>query len=130
MSIKYLSQLSDEEILNMHKKLFCDDIEDELLKVESENHYGEKIYSLVFYENWPDEDDDGNEIPQYIETLYEYSDFEKPISCDTSEDNSRNTKKLFHKFMINRFGKEYIVDLLSDVADVSSEYIMEKMQKK
>ena len=104
MSMNFLLQLSDEELLKLHRYAVCDDIED---KLDKTINYTLGELDITFYENWSEE----NGTASYIETNYTYDDFNGITSHDTSSDGVKSTSK-FRLFMIEKFGYDYIQQLI------------------
>ena len=103
MSMNFLLQLSDEELLKLHRYAVCDDIEDELDKTIN---YTLGELDITFYENWPEEDGTAS----YIETNYTYDDFNGITDHDTY--GVGNPIGKFRLFMIEKFGYDYIQQLV------------------
>lgn len=120
MSINFILQLTDEELLELHKVCFCDDLEPHVDKCIN---YDDQMVDLTFYENWPEENGDA----AYVPTEYSYDDFGIPRDLETWGENERLAQK-FYWWMANRFGKEYLVELLSSTTGIRG-YELKRLMK-
>ena len=119
MSMNFLLQLSDEELLKLHRYAVCDDIEDELDKTID---YISGRLNITFYENWPEEDGTAS----YIETNYTYDDFNGITSHETFGEETY----LFKLFMIERFGYDYIQQLVQHKFGIDKYWFDKAISKK
>lgn len=94
MEGKYISKLSDEDLLDLHK--FA--IDSSAHRIHSRKNTRSGHY-VCFIEE------------KCFETNYRYIDFEPPASYDAMGDTNRERIKFF-KWMTNHFGKEYLKDYL------------------
>jgi len=95
---KWLKKLTKKDWKELHGLIFCDDV----TKVKTDKDCEE----ISFWENWSD-----GETSDYIETRYEYHDFEIPKSWDCGE-MDYETRCLFFDYMIRKFGTKYLQELL------------------
>lgn len=111
MSTKWLSKLSDEELIKLHGYILGDGIAE---SIKDKNDYTDYL-SVTFMENgW-----DGCKDP--IETDYDFDDFNGIELCDWAGGESKKYySSLFREWMMNRFGVEYLDELLKEVLGLNA----------
>ena len=107
MSTKWLSQLSKEDLIQLHEYIL--DGKDTVAEISSMEIYGD-VLSITFLENgWEGEDDP-------LETTYDYDDFKGLEIYDWSSSQSpKYYTQRFREWMINRFGVEYLDELIKEI---------------
>lgn len=103
---KYLSQLTRDQWLALHRACFTESVI-EIADVEFwDNGKGANV---AFLEKW----DDDNEDALLLDMDYRYMNFDPPLAEDTWDGvDSFERGKHFFKFMLETFGKEYIIDYM------------------
>ena len=113
---KWIPKLRKEEIWEMHKHTVCDILRK---KFEIED---KKEGLFNFYEGgW---ECDGK--TEYLKTMYRYSDFDCPKCFDATMPDG--CKERFYKWMITRFGNEYLAELISVKTGIELEFIKERIK--
>ena len=112
MTVKYVEQLSDTELLDLYKK--C--VDDTAIKIASRRPWKQVESKVINYLVFIIHND--NTAKGYV-----YSDFYTPhlpyIDCDNVDIFHRDYRKL----MTKRFGLPYALDLLEEVTYVSKDDI-------
>ena len=106
MESKYITKLSKEELLELHRYAVCADTKDIIREDGNSDGDSQEVTAL---ENWPEEDG----MEDYIETEYSYTDFEPP-HCYDACGGSPEERERFYSWMLARFGKDYIKDYLEN----------------
>lgn len=103
---KYLSWLTKKQWLALHGICFTESVK-KLVSVEFwDNGKGADV---TFLEKWGD----GSEEALLLDTNYRYMEFDPPLAEDTWDGvDSFERGKRFFKFMLETFGKEYVVDYM------------------
>ena len=111
MSTKWLSKLSDEELIKLHGYILGEGIAE---SIKEKNNYTDYL-SVTFMENgW-----EGCKDP--IETDYDFEDFNGIEICDWAGEKSKEYySSLFREWMLNRFGVEYLDELLKEVLGLNA----------
>ena len=111
MSTKWLSKLSDEELIKLHGYILGEGIAE---SIKEKNDYTDYL-SVTFMENGWDGRKDS------IETDYDFDDFNGIEVCDWAGGNSKEYySSLFREWMLNRFGVEYLDELLKEVLGLNA----------
>lgn len=108
--MNFLLQLTDDELLKLHRYAVYDDIKD---IVEKQVDYNNSVLTLTFYENLVDEDG----TPRYLDTNYTYDDFNGVTSHDTYDDD--DCSHSFRLFMLEKFGYDYLQQLVQHKFGIS-----------
>ncbi|WP_352402798.1 hypothetical protein [Pyramidobacter sp.] len=103
---KYLGRLTRKQWLALHRACFTESVR-EVADVEFwDNGKGANV---AFLEKW----DDDNEDALLLDTNYRYMEFDPPLAVDVWDgEDSFEKGKCFFKFMLDTFGKEYVVDYM------------------
>ena len=104
---KYLSQLTRDQWLALHRACFTESVK-KLVSIEFwDNGKGADVTFLE--DDW----DDGEGGTLSLDTNYRYMEFDPPLAEDTWDGvDSFERGKHFFKFMLETFGKEYIIDYM------------------
>ena len=108
MTVKYVEQLSDTELLDLYKK--C--VDNTAIKIASKQPWkqvGSKVINYLVFIIHKDNTAKG----------YVYSDFYAPYLPYIDFDNVDILHKDYRTFMTRRFGLPYALDLLEEVTYVS-----------
>lgn len=115
--MKWFNLLTNEELLNFWKT------QDNNIENKIRRDYNGDIACVYFWEfGW------GKTKKKAIATRYELSDFRVEFIdaiADESEEQEINTNYI--EFMVNRFGKPYIADLLERKVGFVSEWWLKKI---
>lgn len=111
MRQKYVSRLTDKQLLDLHKLCQIQDITDEV-----ECSSDEDGCSVVFYEGSKEVDG----TTHYLYTSYDYFDFERPNCHDAG--NAPCDMEMYYGFMIGVFGEAYLLDLIKHKLRVSDKF--------
>lgn len=119
MSTKWLNKLTEEEFIKLHNYVFGEDVADSIKNLCIDPD--ENICDITFMEKgWITEDDNGKKIEEAIETNYTFDDFDGITIYDwVDTSNNPNYKKLFREWMIDRFGVEYLNELIQDTLELN-----------
>lgn len=110
--MRWINKLSNEELLELHRYAVCPDtnsIDD--LYIDEEDG----CIDIDFNENWPYEDG----TPSYVPTNYRYYDFD----YENYDTGGEPTNGAYRTWMVKRFGKEYINDMLHRKLGVDIEFL-------
>lgn len=104
---KYLSRLTKKQWLALHRACFTEFVE-KIVSIEFwDNGKGADVTFLE--DNW----DDGEGGTLSLDANYRYIEFDPPLAEDTWNGvDSFERGKHFFKFMLETFGKEYIIDYM------------------
>jgi hypothetical protein len=106
--MRWINKLSDTDIENLVKKL---GVEYESLKIVKRND------SFIVSKN--------NET-SYV--LF-FDDFQVIFNFDRVDDyNYRSVDKIFYLFMENKFGREYLIDLIRNKTGLSGKFLRKKLK--
>lgn len=108
--LKWLPQLSDKELVALHRKCFGNYVDSVASRDDDWGAY-------AFYEDGWGGDEDPDLL---VETTYYYNDFDCPKPVDWAGNDARLHKR-FVEYMCERFGTPYIVAFvryMTDGADV------------
>lgn len=100
---KYLSRLTRKQWLALHRACFTESVR-EVADVE----FWDNGADVVFLEIWNKTDK-----TLLLDTAYRYMEFDPPIADNVwdGEDSFERGKRFF-KFMLETFGREYVVDYM------------------
>ena len=98
--MKYISQFTKKDFVDIHRKILPKvTFKENKIIIEKED---EDTIQVTYYEDWGD----GNK-PCFLETRYQFKDFDKLKCLDTV---GANLAKNYFRYMYNRFGEEYLHD--------------------
>jgi hypothetical protein len=104
MSIKWVSKLSLDELLDLHRYAGGD----LAVKCQRAEANGEETLYLTFLENW-----NGNS--KLVSMDYEMDDFDGELSYNEPVKGIDD----FREWMIHRFGPEYVLELVREKLNVN-----------
>lgn len=106
----YITELTTEDFLNIEKEVMqVEKIDDKRTHIAKDKKNDSA--DVVFYEWIDDEEDKENEEGGfYAETRYEYRSFEPPYCFDILSTDNSDINERFFRWMIKRFGNQYIRD--------------------
>ena len=107
MSIKWLSQLSWEELVELHGYIIGEENVDSVASIDKYS-YADK-FEVVFMEHWGEGED-----KETIETFYDMEDYYGETAYDCTCSPKEDTQK-FREWMVHRFGVDYVYDLIQEV---------------
>ncbi len=115
--MKWFNLLTNEELLNFWKT------QDNDIESKIRRDYSGDIAYVHFWEiGW------GKTKKKVIAARYEFSDFSVEfLDAIADECEEREINENYIEFMVNRFGKPYIADLLRKEMGLSSEWWLKKI---
>ena len=112
--IKWFNKLSDMEILEIHKKALGDNIDVSDIVIERSDEYP---FCVVSFER------ESNNSDVYTKRFYSYSDFNVFPFNDPELIKANKMKPIYIKYMIDKFGIDYLVDLMAYKVGLEKSYI-------
>lgn len=111
MSTKWLNKLTKEELIELHEYVFGKGLVNDLEVWHDDDNFDSEFISITVKENgW--EGDNGKD--ETIDTDYELEDFDGYTIIDWAGTGNNNYKIDFRMWMINRFGTEYVDELVKE----------------
>lgn len=111
MSTKWLNKLTKDELIELHEYVFGKGLVNDL-EVLNDDNFDSEFISITVKENGWKGDDDKDET---IDTNYELEDFDGYTIIDwAGSGNDKYYKIDFRMWMINRFGTEYVDELVKE----------------
>ena len=110
--MRWINKLSDSDIEKLVKKL---GIDFKSLKISKRN---DRIIDKIIVSK--------NDETSYV--LF-FIDFQLIFNFDCVDDyNYRSVDKIFYLFMENKFGKEYLIDLIRNKTGLSGKFLRKKLR--
>lgn len=115
---KWFNKLSNDEVLEVHKKALGDNIDVSNIVIEQ---WGDCPFCVTSLERENDNPD------VYTKRQYSYSDFNVFPFNDPELIKANAMRPVYIKYMIDKFGIDYLVDLMTYQSGVEKSYIEKVM---